>query len=32
MMEWMFLFFTPDALKFYNLKPVIEKDIFYDIK
>ncbi|MCJ7690130.1 MAG: spore germination protein [Clostridiaceae bacterium] len=27
-MEWVFLFFTPDAIKFYNLKPVLENGIF----
>lgn len=31
-MEWVFLFFTPYALKFYNLKPILEKGIFSVIK
>jgi len=31
-MKWIFLFTTPDAVKFYNLKPVLEKGIFSVIK
>lgn len=31
-LEWIFLFTTPDILKFYNLKPVLEKGIMFVIK
>ncbi|MCB2292775.1 spore germination protein [Clostridium algoriphilum] len=31
-MKWIFLLSTPDALKFYNLKPVLEKGILPVIK
>jgi len=31
-MKWMILFSIPDAIKFYNLKPVLEKGIFSVIK
>ncbi|WPC39976.1 GerAB/ArcD/ProY family transporter [Clostridium sp. JS66] len=31
-LEWIFLFTTPDALKFYNLKPVLENGIIFVIK
>jgi len=31
-MKWVILFSTPDAIKFYNLKPVLEKGIFSVIK
>lgn len=31
-LEWVFLFTTPNALKFYNLKPVLEKGIISVIK
>src|SRR5665647_370094 len=30
--KWVILFSTPDAIKFYNLKPVLEKGIFSVIK
>ncbi len=31
-LEWIFLFTTPNILKFYNLKPVLEKGIMFVIK
>ncbi|KZL89607.1 GerAB/ArcD/ProY family transporter [Clostridium magnum] len=32
MLEWIFLFTSPDSLKFYNLKPVLENGIIFVIK